>query len=77
MTLAASMVTNTAAANTASLPQSIGNRRGTAVSEERIMPVLYSPVISSTPSAPMASWAMKVPVRLVEIGFAAGPKVRG
>ena len=31
------------------------HRRGTAVSEERIIPVLYSPVISSTPSAPMAS----------------------
>ena len=26
------------------------------------MPVLYSPVIRSTPRAPMASWAMKVAV---------------
>ncbi len=56
------MVRNTTPANTANFPQSIGNRRGTTVSDERIIPVLYSPVISRTPSAPMANWAMNVPV---------------
>ena len=59
--LAVSMVRNTMPANTASLPHSIGSRRGTTVREERIIPVLYSPVISNTPRTPMASWAKNVP----------------
>ena len=56
------MVRNTTPANTASFPHSIGSRRGTTVREERIMPVLYSPLISNTPRTPMASWAKNVPV---------------
>src|SRR5664279_1707106 len=72
--LAASMVRNTVPANTASLPHNIGNRLGSTVSEERIMPVLYSPVISSTPRTPTASWAKKVPVSEVEIALAPGSK---
>ena len=48
-------------AKTASLPHSTGRRRGTAVSDERIMPVLYSPLIISTPSTPNATTAKMVP----------------
>ena len=51
--------------------------RGTTVSEERIIPVLYSPVISSTPRTPMASCAKNVPVRLVEIAVAPGSRPPG
>ena len=79
--LATSMVRNTTPANTASLPHSMGSRRGTTVSEERIIPVLYSPVISSTPRTPTASCAKNVPVSDVEIadcaGFEAAGLVRG
>src|SRR6202035_925251 len=42
-----------------------GRRRGTAVSDERIMPVLYSPLIMSAPSTPNATTAKMVPLRLV------------
>ena len=35
--------------------------RGLAVNVVRIRPVLYSPVITSTPSTPMASWPMPNP----------------
>ena len=53
--LATSDVTPTTTVNTESLAQSTGSRFGTAVSDERIMPVAYSPVMSSTPSTPTAS----------------------
>ena len=66
--LATSMVSNTTPANTTNFAASIGSRRGTTVSEERIMPVLYSPVISSTPSTPMANCAKNMPDSEVEIG---------
>src|SRR6478752_5757081 len=72
--LAASMVTNTVPANTASLPHNIGSRLGTTVNDERIIPVLYSPVISSTPRTPTASWARNVPVSDVEMAVAPGSK---
>ena len=55
--LAASETENTTPAKTASLAHSTGRRRGTAVSEDRIMPVLYSPLIISTPSTPKATTA--------------------
>src|SRR5664279_3692187 len=70
--LAASMVRNTVPANTASFPHNMGSRLGTTVREERIIPVLYSPVISSTPRTPTASWAKNVPVRDVEMAVAPG-----
>ena len=71
------MVRNTTPANTASFPHSIGSRRGTTVSEERIIPVLYSPVISSTPRTPMASCAKNVPVSEVETADCAGLQTAG
>jgi hypothetical protein len=37
---------------TAGFAQSTGSRLGTAANDERIMPVEYSPVITSTPSTP-------------------------
>jgi hypothetical protein len=49
MKLAISETVNTVPAKTASLPHKTGRRRGTTVSEERIMPVLYSPLVISTP----------------------------
>ena len=71
------MVTNTAPAQTASLAHSIGSRAGTTASEARIMPVLYSPVITRTPRTPMDSCAKKVPVRLVEIAVWPGSRPLG
>src|SRR5882757_7016530 len=69
--LAASETEKITPANTASLAHSTGRRRGTAVSEERIMPVLYSPLIRSTPSTPKATTAKLMPVRLVLMGLKA------
>ena len=57
MKLATSETEKITPANTASLPHRTGRRRGTAVSEERIIPVLYSPLIISTPSTPKATTA--------------------
>ena len=68
------MVRNTAPAQTASLAHSIGSRAGTTANEARIMPVLYSPVITRTPRTPMDSCAKKVPVRLVEMAVWPGSK---
>ena len=53
----ASISTNVTEANTAILAHSTGSRRGTAIRLERIIPVEYSPLITSTPSTPIASWA--------------------
>jgi hypothetical protein len=58
----------TSTANTIALAMSTGSRCGTAASEERIIPVLYSPVITSTPRTPIASWARKTPRRLTSVG---------
>src|SRR5215472_13587355 len=55
-------------AKTDTFPHSTGRRRGTAVSEDRIIPVLYSPPISSTPSTPKATTAKTTPFRLVVTG---------
>src|ERR1035437_4607290 len=68
MKLAMSEIEKIAPENTASLPHRTGSRRGTAVSEERIMPVLYSPLIISTPSTPKATWAKLTPFRLALMG---------
>ena len=67
--LVTSMTANATPAKTPSFAHSTGSRRGTAVSEERIIPVLYSPLISSTPSTPIASWENRMPFRLVVIGL--------
>src|SRR5690348_11671181 len=69
--LATSETEKIAPTKTASFPQSTGRRRGTAVSEERIIPVLYSPLISSTPSTPKATTAKMTPLRLVVTGLKA------
>ena len=71
MKLATSETEKIVPANTASLPHKTGRRRGTAVSDERIMPVVYSPLISSTPSTPKATTAKTVPCRLVAAGLKA------
>ena len=49
------------AANTATFAHSTGRRLGTAENVERIIPVEYSPVITSTPSTPIESCAMPTP----------------
>ena len=54
---------------TTALPQSTGRRRGTAVIEARIIPVEYSAVITSTPSTPIASWAIWTPTKLTSSGW--------
>src|SRR5258708_10874228 len=69
MKLATSETEKIAPANTASLPHRTGRRRGTTVTEARIMPVLYSLLIRSTPSTPNATTAKAVPVRLVLMGL--------
>ncbi len=43
-------------ANTPAFAQSTGSRFGTATIVERIIPVEYSPLITSTPRTPIASW---------------------
>jgi hypothetical protein len=59
------------------LAHNTGSRAGTTASEARIIPVLYSPVISRTPRTPMASCAKNVPVRLVEIAVAPASRPLG
>src|SRR5215470_10213519 len=71
MKLATSETEKMLPAKTASFPHSTGRRRGTAVSDERIIPVLYSPPVSSTPSTPKATTAKMTPVRLVVTGLKA------
>ena len=47
--------------STIALAASAGRRFGTAVSVERIMPVVYSPLMTSTPSTPTTSWPKNTP----------------
>ena len=63
-------MTSATSPNTAALDQSTGSRRGTAASVERIMPVEYSPAVTSTPSTPSANCAKLVPNsdRLTAVG---------
>src|SRR5215472_4552618 len=55
-------------AKTATFPHGTGRRRGTAVSDDRIIPALYSPPVTSTPSTPKATTAKMTPFRLVVTG---------
>src|SRR5215831_8048560 len=71
MKLATSETEKIVPAKTATFPHSTGRRRGTAVSDERIIPVPYSPPISSTPSTPKATTAKMTPFRLVVTGLKA------
>ena len=49
----------------------MGSRLGTASSEERITPVEYSVVITSTPSTQMVSWPRPMPApRMKPTGLA-------
>src|ERR1700758_837452 len=66
--LAAREAARTTPAKTPSLAHRTGRRRGTTVSEDRIMPVPYSPLIVRTPSTPKAMTAKVVPARLTETG---------
>jgi hypothetical protein len=62
------LVTSATTRKTPSLPASSRIRSGTAVSEERIAPVEYSLVTTSTPSTAIASWPSPSPERLVATG---------
>ncbi len=57
------------AAKTAVLAHRTGSRFGTAQKVERIMPVVYSPLITSTPRTPIESWARPTPARLIRSGL--------
>src|ERR1700691_5360936 len=59
--------------STAALAVSIVQRRGVAVSVTRIMPVLYSPLITSTASTATTAWPTSIPVRLTLVGSTAHP----
>jgi hypothetical protein len=66
-----SPTTKTNTAKTTALAASIGTRRGTASRLARIMPVAYSPVITSTPRTQMVSWlSWKPEPRIVLTGSA-------
>jgi hypothetical protein len=65
---AARPITKTTTAKTAILPHRTGRRCGTAVSDDRIIPVLYSLAMNSTPRVPNASWAKVMPARLASTG---------
>src|SRR5215468_9808018 len=71
MKLATSETGKMLPAKTATFPHSTGRGRGTAVSDDRIIPVLYSPPVSSTPSTPKATTAKMTPFRLVVTGLKA------
>ena len=62
------MAARTAASATAALAHRTGSRRGTAANVARIIPVLYSLVISIAPSTPAAIWASWIPDRLTAAG---------
>ena len=61
-------IANTAPSATAALPHRTGSRRGTAANVDRIIPELYSLVISIAPSTPTAIWASWIPDRLIAVG---------
>src|SRR6185437_16887509 len=54
---------------TAVLAHSTGRRFGTAAKLARIIPVEYSPVITSTPSTAIASWERFTPARAMSSGW--------
>ena len=55
-------------ANTTIFAHSTGSRFGTAPSEARIIPVEYSPLITSTPSTPIASCDRLTPAVAISSG---------
>ena len=57
-----------AVANTAALAARMRVRCGVAARVARMEPVWYSPVMTTTPRVPMASWARKKPLRLYPAG---------
>src|SRR6516165_10002795 len=63
------LTTASSTANTPALAASMGIRRGTASSEERIAPVEYSLLITITPSTQIASWPMPNPApKITDVG---------
>src|SRR5437016_2161865 len=64
-----SPTTAVTAVSTTALAASRVRRWGTAARLDRIEPVEYSLVMTSTPSTPTASWARKKPLRLYDAGF--------
>src|SRR4051812_38261147 len=61
--------TNATTAKTPVFAQSTGSRFGTAVKLARIMPVEYSPVITSTPRAAIASCEALTPASAMSSGW--------
>ncbi len=61
--------TNVTSPKTPAFAHNTGSRLGTAANVERIIPVEYSPLITSTPSTPIASCATVTPIRLVSNGL--------
>ncbi len=66
--LVAMPTTNASAVATASLLNRKTPRLGTAASEARIIPVLYSFDTTSTPNTIIASWPRLVPAKLMNVG---------
>src|ERR1700730_2015016 len=60
---------NETVAYTATFAQRTGRRFGTAVMLARIIPVEYSPVITSTPSTPIASCERVTPASAMSSGW--------
>ena len=72
------LTTRTSRANVTALAASIRSRMGTASSEERMAPVVYSLVITITPSTQMASWPRPSPApKITAVGSAEEPGVVG
>ncbi len=63
-----SPTTRAMAPTTSTFPISNRGRRGAAASEERMVPVPYSPVTASTPNTPMASVPRARPVNAWLVG---------
>ena len=68
-TAEARVTAKTTMAKTAALAHSTGRRRGTAQKVAKIMPVEYSPVITSTPRTLTVSVAKCTPNRSWSIGL--------
>ncbi len=59
---------STAPLRITALAASMADRRGTAASVVRIMPLLYSPLMTSTARTATAAWPSWTPVRLILAG---------
>src|ERR1700733_15832467 len=65
------LTTKSSAPHTAALAASIGIRCGTASSEERMAPLVYSLLMTITPSTQMASWPRPRPApKITAVGSA-------